>query len=124
VKRLQKQVRGRGNIADTSAVLARAKERGFITKTSLMVGVGETREELEDIIRHIADLKTDILTIGQYLSPGGPNHLPVTRFVEPHEFAELRDYALAQGIRVCQSGPLVRSSYKADEAAAVLFTGE
>jgi lipoic acid synthetase len=122
VQRLQKHVRGRGNIRDTSAVLRRAKERGFITKTSLMVGVGETREELEDIIRHIAELKVDILTIGQYLSPGGPAHLPVTRFVPPEEFAELRDYALAQGIRVCQSGPLVRSSYKADEAAAVLFS--
>jgi lipoyl synthase len=121
VQRLQKHVRGRGNIRDTSAVLARAKERGFVTKTSLMVGVGETREELEEIIRHIAELKVDILTIGQYLSPGGPAHLPVTRFVPPEEFAELRDYALAQGIRVCQSGPLVRSSYKADEAAGVIF---
>jgi lipoic acid synthetase len=121
VRRLQKHVRGRGNIADTSAVLARAKARGFVTKTSLMVGVGETREELEEIIRHIADLRVDILTIGQYLSPGGPHHLPVSRFVPPEEFNELRDYALAQGIRVCQSGPLVRSSYKADEAAGVIF---
>ncbi len=121
VERLQKHVRGKANFRDTSAVLRRAKERGFITKTSLMLGVGETREELEAVIRHIAELKVDILTIGQYLSPGGPGHLPVERFVPPEEFAELRDYALAQGIRVCQSGPLVRSSYKADEAAAVLF---
>ncbi len=121
VQRLQKHVRGRGNIRDTSAVLRRAKERGFFTKTSLMLGVGETREEMEDIIRHIADLKVDILTMGQYLSPGGPAHLPVTRFVPPEEFDSLRDYALAQGIRVCQSGPLVRSSYRADEAAEVLF---
>jgi lipoic acid synthetase len=122
VERLQQYLRGKANFRDTSAVLRRAKERGFITKTSLMLGVGETREELEAVIRHIAELKVDILTIGQYLSPGGPNHLPVTRFVPPEEFASLRDYALAQGIRVCQSGPLVRSSYKADEAAAVLFT--
>jgi lipoic acid synthetase len=124
VERLQRHVRGRANIRDTSAVLRRAKERGFVTKTSLMVGVGETRGELEDIIRHIADLKVDILTIGQYLSPGGPNHLPVTRFVPPEEFAELHDFALAQGIRVCQSGPLVRSSYKADEAAGVIFVND
>ena len=124
VERLQKHVRGRGNIQDTSSVLRRAKERGFFTKTSLMVGVGETRGELEAIIRHIADLKVDILTIGQYLSPGGPAHLPVTRFVPPEEFDSLRDYALSQGIRVCQSGPLVRSSYKADEAAEVLFGNE
>jgi lipoic acid synthetase len=122
VERLQKHVRGRGNIRDTSAVLRRAKERGFFTKTSLMLGVGETREEMEGIIRHIAELKVDILTMGQYLSPGGPAHLPVSRFVPPEEFDSLRDYALAQGIRVCQSGPLVRSSYRADEAAAVLFT--
>jgi lipoic acid synthetase len=122
VERLQKHVRGRGNIRDTSAVLRRAKERGFFTKTSLMLGVGETREELEGIIRHIAGLKVDILTMGQYLSPGGPAHLPVSRFVPPEEFDSLRDYALTQGIRVCQSGPLVRSSYRADEAAAVLFT--
>jgi lipoic acid synthetase len=86
-----------------------------------MLGVGETRAELEEIIRHVAELKVDILTMGQYLSPGGPNHLPVSRFVPPEEFADLREYALAQGIRVCQSGPLVRSSYKADEAAAVFF---
>jgi lipoic acid synthetase len=121
VERLQRHVRGRANLRDTSAVLRRAKERGFVTKTSLMLGVGETQGELEDIIRHIADLKVDILTIGQYLSPGGPNHLPVERFVPPSEFDALRDFALAQGIRVCQSGPLVRSSYKADEAAAVIF---
>jgi lipoic acid synthetase len=124
VERLQQYLRGKANFRDTSAVLRRAKERGFITKTSLMLGVGETREELEAVIRHIAELKVDILTIGQYLSPGGPVHLPVTRFVPPEEFAELREYALAQGIRVCQSGPLVRSSYKADEAAAVVFEGE
>lgn len=121
VERLQRRVRGKANFRDTSAVLRRAKERGFVTKTSLMLGVGETRAELEDVIRHIAGLDVDILTIGQYLSPGGSNHLPVERFVPPEEFDALRDFALAQGIRVCQSGPLVRSSYKADEAAAVLF---
>ncbi len=121
VERLQRKVRGKANFRDTSAVLRRAKERGFVTKTSLMLGVGETREELEAVIDHIASLKVDILTIGQYLSPGGPNHLPVERFAPPEEFASLRDYALARGIRVCQSGPLVRSSYKADEAAAVIF---
>lgn len=121
VERLQRHVRGKANFRDTSAVLRRAKERGFVTKTSLMLGVGETRGELEAVIDHIADLRVDILTIGQYLSPGGPNHLPVERFVPPEEFDALRDYARSRGIRVCQSGPLVRSSYKADEAAAAIF---
>ncbi len=120
VERLQRQVRGRANIRDTSAVLRRAKERGFITKTSLMLGVGETREELEAIIRHIAELKVDILTIGQYLSPG-KEHLPVHRYVPPEEFEALKEFALHQGIAVCQSGPLVRSSYRADEAANSLL---
>ena len=121
VERLQRHVRGKANFRDTSAVLRRAKERGFVTKTSLMLGVGETTEELHAVIDHIADLKVDILTIGQYLSPGGPNHLPVERYAPPEEFSVLRDYALARGIRVCQSGPLVRSSYKADEAAGKIF---
>ena len=120
VERLQREVRGRANIRDTSAVLRRAKERGFITKTSLMLGVGETREELEAIIRHIADLRVDILTIGQYLPPS-KEHLAVQRYVPPQEFDELRDFALQQGIAVCQSGPLVRSSYRADEAAELLL---
>jgi len=121
VERLQKHVRGKANFRDTSAVLRRAKERGFVTKTSLMLGVGETTDELHAVIDHIAELKVDILTIGQYLSPGGPGHLPVERFAPPEEFEALRTYALSRGIRVCQSGPLVRSSYKADEAAGVIF---
>ena len=120
VERLQRQVRGRANIRDTSAVLRRAKERSFITKTSLMLGVGETREELEAIIRHIAELRVDILTIGQYLAPS-VEHLPVSRFVLPEEFEDLKKFALEQGIAVCQSGPLVRSSYRADEAAELLL---
>ncbi len=120
VERLQRQVRGRANIRDTSAVLRRAKERSFITKTSLMLGVGETREELEAIIRHIAELRVDILTIGQYLAPS-VEHLPVSRFVLPEEFEDLKKFALEQGIAVCQSGPLVRSSYRADETAELLL---
>jgi lipoic acid synthetase len=123
VERLQREVRGRANFSDTGAVLRHAKQRGFPTKTSLMLGIGESRNELEAVIRHIADLRVDILTLGQYLSPGGPGHLPVQRFVAPSEFAELREYALGAGIPICQAGPLVRSSYRADEAAEQLFAG-
>jgi lipoic acid synthetase len=120
IARLQRQVRGRANIEDTSAVLRRAKERGFITKTSIMLGLGETREEIEALIRSIAALRVDILTIGQYLPPS-KEHLTVQRFVPPMEFDALRDFALCEGIAVCQSGPLVRSSYRADEAAELLL---
>ncbi len=115
IARLQRAVRGRANMADTSAMLRHAKTRGFFTKTSLMLGLGETGTELEAMIHHIAELRVDILTLGQYLPPSR-NHLPVQRFVPPEEFAALRSFALGRGIRVCQAGPLVRSSYKADEA--------
>ncbi len=120
VARLQRIVRGRANFHDTSAVLRHAKARGFATKTSLMLGVGETRAELEDAIRHIAALRVDILTLGQYLPPSR-EHLPVERYATPEEFDALRAFALAAGLAVCQSGPLVRSSYRADEAAESLF---
>jgi lipoic acid synthetase len=120
VERLQREVRGRANFRDTGAVLRRAKERGFVTKTSLMLGLGETREELEAVIRHVAELSVDILTIGQYLPPSR-DHLAVKRYAPLSEFDELRLFALARGIRVCQSGPLVRSSYRADEAAKSLL---
>ena len=115
VERLQREVRGKANLADTSAVLRHAKSRGFITKTSVMLGLGEERAELESLIRHISELRVDILTLGQYLPPG-PGHFSVHRFVAPEEFESLRAFALENGIRVCQSGPLVRSSYQADKA--------
>ncbi len=120
VARLQKKVRGRGNVRDSSTVLQHAKSRGFVTKTSLMMGLGETVDELRDMIRHIASLKVDILTLGQYLSPSA-SHLPVHRYVPPSEFAEMKEFALANGIRICTSAPLVRSSYHADEHAASLL---
>jgi len=120
VPRLQKSVRGRGNIADTTAVLVRAKQKGFLTKTSLMLGLGETEDELHRHIDTIASLQVDILTLGQYLSPS-KQHLPVSRFLSPDEFDGHRDYALRRGIKVCVAGPLVRSSYRADETSLPLF---
>jgi lipoyl synthase len=120
IPRLQKAVRGRGNIQDSTAVLKHAKARGFLTKTSLMLGLGEETAELREFIDTIADLKIDILTMGQYLAPSA-SHFPVARFVTPEEFDAHRDYALSKGIRVCVSGPLVRSSYHADQASEPLF---
>jgi lipoyl synthase len=120
VPRLQKSVRGRGNIADSSAVLAHAKSRGFATKTSLMLGLGETEAEMHEMIGYIASLKVDILTMGQYLQPSR-DHLAVHRYVRPEEFEALRVYSLENGIRICISAPMVRSSYNADAQSAPLF---
>jgi lipoic acid synthetase len=120
VPRLQRAVRGRGNVRDSGAVLSHAKGRGFPTKTSLMLGLGETGPEVQEMIRHIASLKVDILTMGQYLQPSR-SHLPVARYVPPAEFEALRIYALENGIRICVSAPMVRSSYNADQQSAPLF---
>jgi lipoyl synthase len=120
VPRLQRQVRGRGNIADSSAVLGHAKARGFVTKTSLMLGLGEEEGELRDFIDSLAEKHIDILTMGQYLAPSLQHH-PVIRYVPPEEFAAHREYALSRGIPVCVAGPLVRSSYHADQTSASLF---
>jgi lipoic acid synthetase len=120
VPRLQKMVRGRGNIEDSTAVLTHAKAAGFRTKTSLMLGLGEDREEVREMIRYVASLRIDILTLGQYLQPSR-EHLPVERFVTPVEFSAFRDYALENGIRICVSGPMVRSSYNADVQSSPLF---
>ncbi len=120
VMRLQKEVRGRGNLRDSSEVLVYAKSKGFVTKTSLMLGLGEEDFEVQEIIRYIASLKVDILTLGQYLQPSA-EHLPVKRFVNPEGFQAFKEYAHENGIRICVSAPMVRSSYNADAQSASLF---
>jgi lipoic acid synthetase len=89
---------------------------GTVSKSGLMVGLGETAEELVQVFRDLAAVKVDILTLGQYLRPSR-NHLPVVRFYSPQEFAGLRKEALALGFRHVESAPLVRSSYHAHEQA-------
>ena len=103
-------------------VLRRAKARGFVTKTGLMLGIGEKEEEIEQTLQDLAEEKTDILTLGQYLRPT-PKHLPIDRWVTPEEFARWKERALELGFGVCESGPLVRSSYHADEQSARYRTG-
>ena len=83
-------------------------------KTGIMLGLSETREEVEATLTDIRDAGVEVMTIGQYLQPTS-EHLPVDRFVPPEEFAELRDFALELGFLHCESGPLVRSSYHAHE---------
>jgi lipoic acid synthetase len=117
VHRLQKEVRGRANFADSTAVLGHAKKRGFITKTGLMLGIGETPEEVERMILALAEFKVDILSLGQYLRPAA-QYLPVDRWVTPEEFSYWKEFALSVGFGVVESGPLVRSSYHAEEQGA------
>ncbi|MHC4606935.1 MAG: lipoyl synthase, partial [Planctomycetota bacterium] len=97
-------------------VLAEAKRRApeIRTKTGLQVGHGETRDEILEVMDDLARIRVDIFTIGQYLRPT-KGHLAVQRYWTPEEFAELRGEAEARGIPHVQSGPLVRSSFRAEE---------
>jgi len=118
VRRLQKPVRKRARWDRTLGVLERSKayarEYGHPvhTKSSLMVGLGETRPELTEAFLALRKVGCDVLTIGQYLRPS-LQHLPVERYYHPDEFAEMKSEALALGFRHVESGPLVRSSYHA-----------
>lgn len=107
-------------------LLRRAHEMGPApTKSGMMLGAGETHDEIAQSIRDLAAAECAILTLGQYLSPS-PNHVPVERFVDPDEFAAWRHFALELGFRHVESGPLVRSSYHAadqlDHAASPLLS--
>lgn len=116
VRRLTHPVRDpRAGYAQTLAVLAHAKRhrRGVLTKSSLMLGLGETEAEIDATLADLRAAGVDLLTLGQYLRPT-LNHLPVERFVTPAEFDGYRERALGLGFLECVSGPLVRSSYRAD----------
>jgi lipoic acid synthetase len=89
----------------------------MVTKSGVMVGLGETTEELIEVFRDLAARAVDILTIGQYLRPSR-DHLPIARFYAPEEFGTLKEAALRFGFRHVESGPMVRSSYHAHEQAA------
>jgi lipoic acid synthetase len=119
VPRLYSQVR-RGAVYERSLeLLLRAKQfaPGTPTKTGMMLGLGETREEVRAAMEDLVRQRTDILTLGQYLQPT-PEHLPVVRFVHPDEFAEYKQWGVQIGFRHVESGPLVRSSYHAHEQEA------
>ena len=116
VKRLTSRVRdARAGYAQTLSVLAHAKRHrpGVITKTSLMLGLGETDDEILQALDDLKRAAVDVVTFGQYLRPT-PNHLPVERYVTPQEFELYRQWGLASGFLEVVSGPLVRSSYRAD----------
>ena len=116
VERLTHYVRDpRAGYEKTLSVLAHAKAHrpGVLTKTSLMLGLGETNDEILTTMDDLRRIGVDILTLGQYLRPT-PNHLPVERYVTPEEFNRYRDLGLEKGFLEVPSGPMVRSSYRAD----------
>ncbi len=117
VRRLTPKVRNRATYDRTLTVLGKAAKAGLVTKSGIMLGHGETHEELLETFRDLRAANVGMLTMGQYLPPS-PRHLPVHRFYEPHEFDALKAEALEYGFVDVASGPLVRSSYHADESAA------
>jgi lipoic acid synthetase len=123
VPRLFKQVQPQDHYEWSEATLTNAKrlDPEVLTKSGIMVGLGETMDEVKAVMRDQRDWGVDILTLGQYLQPSR-QHLPVERFYTPEEFAELKDYGLDIGFRWVESGPLVRSSYHAAEQVRALST--
>ncbi len=116
VPRLYSIVRPQADYRQSLEVLARSKKKGFMTKTGLMLGIGERTEEVLEVMKDARAADCDILTLGQYLRPT-TEHLPVDRFVHPDEFRMLKDAGLEMGFRHVESGPLVRSSYHAADHA-------
>ncbi len=119
VPRLSRQVRVQASYPRSYAILEHARKRGAVTKTGLMLGLGEEPDEVRAVLAEVRELGVDIVTLGQYLQPS-PKHLPVARYVPPDEFAELAEYARSIGTPHVESGPLVRSSYHADGQADLI----
>ena len=116
VRRVFQEVRPRGAYDYSLELLRRAKELGpgMVTKSGIMVGLGEDRDEILQTMADLRAVDCDLLTIGQYLRPS-QQHTPIHRFYTPQEFAELRSEGMRRGFRHVAAGPLVRSSYHADE---------
>jgi lipoic acid synthetase len=115
VARLQRAARPSAGYARSLSVLARGKEAGLLTKSGIILGMGERLDEVRAAIRDLRAVGVEILTIGQYLRPSAA-HLPVVRWWLPEEFADIGAYAEGLGFRHVESGPLVRSSYHARSA--------
>lgn len=114
VRRLTKEVRVQAKYDRSLELLMRLKKGGMKTKSGVMLGLGETEEEIYETMQDLAAVKVDILTLGQYLQPT-PKHLPVAEFITPEKFAQFKEDALKMGFRYVESGPLVRSSYHAEK---------
>jgi lipoyl synthase len=117
VRRLFPAIRPQGKYDRSIHLLDRAKQLGMTTKSGLILGMGETLDEAREVMRNLRSVGCDIMTIGQYLQPTR-EHLPVARFYDPSEFALLKEEGIAMGFRHVESGPLVRSSYHAEQQTA------
>ncbi len=114
VERLTRQVRIQAKYWRSMEVIRYLKEKGVRTKSGIMLGLGETKEEVVQALQDLKDNGCDVVTIGQYLQPSA-KHLPVQRFVHPDEFAYYKEAGYAMGLDYVESGPLVRSSYRSDK---------
>jgi lipoic acid synthetase len=114
VRRLTKAIRVQAKYNTSLEVLLRLKQGGMKTKSGLMLGLGESDEEVYETMEDLRSVNVDILTIGQYLQPT-PKHAPVVDFITPEKFAEYQEKGLEMGFRFVESGPLVRSSYHAEK---------
>ena len=120
VERISKNVRTQANWRKSLNVLKQSSDYGLLTKTGIMVGLGETFDEVIKTMNQVFNMGVSIFTIGQYLQPT-KNHLEVHRYVEDIEFQKYKDIGLEIGFKVVESGSLVRSSYHADEQAKLSF---
>ena len=114
VRRLTKQVRIQAKYDRSLEVLFRLKKGGMRTKSGVMLGLGESVEEVIETMQDLRSVQVDILTLGQYLQPT-PKHLPVAEFITPEKFQEYKELGMKMGFRYVESGPLVRSSYHAEK---------
>ncbi|MDP4828004.1 MAG: lipoyl synthase, partial [Flavobacteriales bacterium] len=114
VRRLTKEVRIQAKYDRSLEVLRRLKKGGMKTKSGVMLGLGESEEEVLETMTDLRSVEVDILTLGQYLQPT-PKHLPVVEFITPEKFEEYKEIGLQMGFRYVESGPLVRSSYHAEK---------
>lgn len=114
VRRLTKQVRIQAKYDRSLEVLFRLKKGGMRTKSGVMLGLGETEEEIIETMQDLRSVSVDILTLGQYLQPT-PKHLPVAEFITPERFEKYKELGMQMGFRYVESGPLVRSSYHAEK---------
>ena len=119
VERISRQVRAQAVWTRSLDVLKQSVSYGLRTKSGMMVGLGEVKDEVIGTMKEVVDLGVEIFTIGQYLQPT-IKHLPVDRYVASHEFEDYKRIGLKLGFRVGESGPLVRSSYHADEQARLV----
>ena len=117
VRRLFPAIRPQGKYQRSIELLGQAKQWGMRTKSGLILGMGETIDEGREVMRDLRSVGCDIMTIGQYLQPTR-EHLPVARFYDPSEFAMLKEEGMALGFTHVESGPLVRSSYHAEQQVA------